>query len=150
MEKWIWHTKNNSPERQAVSPFPAGPKVIILFPFSTQLSTKFILLVNVKMPTIVGILTIISTINTTPARLKAINFFICRYFSFYEQLKFRAQFSWAWKKFYNLRARWSHRQESLTEINRKHNWQKESTKEAPPPLEQSVKQNKTSGGVKHV
>ena len=30
-------------------------------------------------------------INTTSERLKARNFLICRYFSFYEQLKFRAQ-----------------------------------------------------------
>ena len=65
----------------------SGPKVINLFPCSTQLSTKFILLINVKMPT----LTFISMINTTSERLKAINFFICQYFSFYKQLKFRAQ-----------------------------------------------------------
>ena len=71
-------------------------------PCSTQLSTKFILLINVKMPTIVGILTFMSIINTTSERHKARNFFICRYFSFYEQLKFCAQSSWAWKKFYNL------------------------------------------------
>ena len=37
---------------------------------STQLSMKFILLMNVKMPTIVGILTFISMINTTSERLK--------------------------------------------------------------------------------
>ena len=42
-----------------------GPEVIKLFSCSTQLSTKFILLINVKMPTIVGILTFISMINTT-------------------------------------------------------------------------------------
>ena len=70
-----------------------GPDVIKLFPCSTQLSTKYILLINVKMPTIVGILTFISMINTTPARLKAINFFVCRYYRFYEQLKDRAQLS---------------------------------------------------------
>ena len=72
-----------------------SPEVIKLFPCSTQLSTKFILLINVKMPTIVGILTFISIINTTFERLKARNFFICRYFSFsfYEQMKFRAQLS---------------------------------------------------------
>ena len=70
-----------------------GPEVIKLFSCSTQLSTKFILLINVKMPTIVGILTFMRMINTTSERLKAINFFICRYFSFYEQLKFRAQLS---------------------------------------------------------
>ena len=70
-----------------------GPEVIKLFSFSTQLSMKFILLINVKMPTIVGILTFISMINTTSERLKARNFFICRYFSVYEQLKFRARSS---------------------------------------------------------
>ena len=32
-------------------------------------------------------------INTTCERLKERNFFICRYFSFYEQLKFHAQLS---------------------------------------------------------
>ena len=58
------------------------PEVIKLFSYSTQLSTKFILLINVKMPTIVGILTIISMINTTAERLKERNFFICRYFVF--------------------------------------------------------------------
>ena len=42
-----------------------GPEVIKLFPCSTQLSAKFILLLNVKMPTIVGILTFISRINTS-------------------------------------------------------------------------------------
>ena len=69
------------------------PRVIKLFPCSTQDSTKFILLINVKMPTIVGILTFISMINATYARLKSRYFFICRYFSFYEQFKFRAQLS---------------------------------------------------------
>ena len=69
------------------------PEVIKLFAYSTQLSTKFILLINVKMPTIVGILTFISMINTSSERLKARNFFICQYFSVYEQLKFCAQLS---------------------------------------------------------
>ena len=63
------------------------------FPCLTQLSTKFILLINVKMPTIVGILLFISMINTTSEGLKAMNLFICRYCSFYEQLKFRAELS---------------------------------------------------------
>ena len=48
---------------------PRGNKL-----YSTQLSTKFILLINVKMPTIVGILTFISMINTTCERLKARTF----------------------------------------------------------------------------
>ena len=34
-----------------------GPEVIKLFPCSTQLSMKLFLFINVKMPTIVGILT---------------------------------------------------------------------------------------------
>ena len=37
---------------------------------STQLSMKFILLINVKMPTIVGILTFISKIDITSKILK--------------------------------------------------------------------------------
>ena len=58
-------------------------EVTKLIPCSTQLNTKFILLINVKMPTIVvGILTFISMIKTTSERLKARNFLICQYFSF--------------------------------------------------------------------
>ena len=41
-----------------------GPEVKKLTSCSTQLSTKFTLLINVKMSTIVGILTFISRINT--------------------------------------------------------------------------------------
>ena len=48
-----------------------GPKVIKLYPCSAQLNMKFIMLVNVKMPIIVGILTFISMINTTFENLKA-------------------------------------------------------------------------------
>ena len=70
-----------------------GPEVIQLFPCSTQLNTKYILLINVKMPTFVGIFTFISMVNTTSERLKVRNLFILQYFSFYEQLKFRAQLS---------------------------------------------------------
>ena len=54
----------------------SGPEIIKLVPCSTQLSTKLILLINVKMPTIVGILTFISMMNTTYQSLKARNFFI--------------------------------------------------------------------------
>ena len=45
-----------------LAPTP-GPKVIKHFSRLTQLSIKFILLINIKMPTIVGILTFISMIN---------------------------------------------------------------------------------------
>ena len=71
------------------------PRDYKTFLYSTQLSTKFSLLINVKMPTIVGILTFISMINTTSERLKPRHFLICRYLSFYEQLKFRAQLNCA-------------------------------------------------------
>ena len=40
-----------------------GPNVIKLFSCSTQLSMKFFLLINVKMPTFVGILTCMSGKN---------------------------------------------------------------------------------------
>ena len=67
-----------------------GLEVINLLSCSTQLSMNFILPINVKIPAIVGILTFISMINTTSERLKARHFFICQYFGFYVQLKFRA------------------------------------------------------------
>ena len=41
-----------------------GPEVIKHFSCSTQLSMKFFLLINVKMPTIVGILTLMSGKNS--------------------------------------------------------------------------------------
>ena len=68
----------------------AGPE---LFSCSTQLSTKFILLINVKMPTIVGIFTFISMINTSSESLKARKVNISQCFSFYEPLSFHAQLS---------------------------------------------------------
>ena len=42
----------------------SGLEVINVFSCSTQLSMKFFLLTNVKMPTIVGILTIMSRKNS--------------------------------------------------------------------------------------
>ena len=65
----------------------SGLKVIKLVSCSTQLSMKCIMLINVKMPTIVGILTFISMINTTFESLKARIVLIFPYFSFDEQLK---------------------------------------------------------------
>ena len=64
-----------------------SPKVVKLFSCSTQLSMKFIMLINVKMPTIVGILTFISMMNASSESLKAkkVNFSA---FRFHEQLKF--------------------------------------------------------------
>ena len=52
------------------------------------------MLVNVKMPTIVGILTFISMLNATSESLKTRKVGIFQQFSFYEQqLKFHAQLS---------------------------------------------------------
>ena len=68
-----------------------GPKVIKLVSCSTQLSTKFIMLINVKMPTNVGILTFISMMNTSLDSLKAGEVFIFEHFCFNERLKFYAQ-----------------------------------------------------------
>ena len=75
---------NSLDPKQAQQNVQSGSEVIKLFSCSTQLSTKFILLINVKMPIIVGIFTFISMINTTSERLKAKNFFTFPYFSFYE------------------------------------------------------------------
>ena len=47
-----------------------APRLKNFYSCSTQLSTKFILLINVKMPTIIGIFKCISMINTTSERLK--------------------------------------------------------------------------------
>ena len=41
-----------------------GTEVLKLFSCSTQLSMKFFMLINVKLPTIVGILTFISVKNS--------------------------------------------------------------------------------------
>ena len=46
-------------------PRPRGYKT---FSYATQLSTIFILLINIKLPTEVGILTFSSMINTTSER----------------------------------------------------------------------------------
>ena len=54
---------------------------------------KIILLIHVKMPTTVGILTFISMINTTSESLEEIKDFIFQHFSFHGQLKFLAQLS---------------------------------------------------------
>ena len=58
----MWTTKLQA--SLSISEVWSGPEAIKLFSFSTQLSTKFVLLINVKMPKIVGILTFISRRNT--------------------------------------------------------------------------------------
>ena len=49
--------------------------------------------IHVKMPTIVGILTFISMINTACESLKARKVFNFQHFCLYEQFEFHAQFS---------------------------------------------------------
>ena len=68
-----------------------GPEVIKLFSCSAQLRLKFILLINVKMPTIVGILTFISRINYMLWSPKPEISIYFGYFSIHEQFKFQAQ-----------------------------------------------------------
>ena len=57
-------------------PLICCPGLRLLNFFHAQLSLKFIMLINVKMPTIVGILTFISMINKTHESLEARKFFI--------------------------------------------------------------------------
>ena len=80
----------------------SSPEVINFFSCSTQLSMKFFLLINVKMPTIVGILTFMSRKNSLLHLSEPEERWISWYFYTYEHLKFHAQLSWVWKKFYNL------------------------------------------------
>ena len=70
--------------------FLPGPEVIKLFSCSALLRLKFILLINVKMPTIVGILTFMSRINYRFCHSKSSISIYLDYFSiyFYEELKF--------------------------------------------------------------
>ena len=72
-------------------PARSGPEIIKLFSCSTQLIIKFIMLINVKMPTIIYLF--ISMINTTS------QVFVFQHFRCYDHLKFHAQLSWAWKSF---------------------------------------------------
>ena len=69
-------------------------EVIKRFSFSTKLSMKYILLINVEMSTIVGILTIIGRINDWLLWFKPEISFDFGYFSIFEQLNFHAQLSW--------------------------------------------------------
>ena len=96
-----------------VGSLKSGPEVIKLFSCSTQLSIKFFLLINVKMPTtfpltVVGILTFMSGKNIILGLSEPIKSRNSWYFYTYEHLKFHAQrqLSWVWKKFYDLGA-WS-------------------------------------------
>ena len=71
----------------------SGPEVIKLFSCSIELKLKFILLINVIMPTIVGILTFMSRINYEYLSFEPEFFTDFDKFNIYEQLKFHAQLS---------------------------------------------------------
>ena len=71
---------------------PSGPEVINLFSFSTQLSMKFILLINVKLLN-VGILTFLSRINYWLWSFKPELSIDYGYFDISKHLKIHAQLS---------------------------------------------------------
>ena len=73
-------SQSNPPHYQEVTP---GPEVIKLFHAQlSQLSITFILLINVKMPTIVGILTFMSMKNAASESLKARKVFNLQHLKF--------------------------------------------------------------------
>ena len=55
---------------------------------STKHEIVFIMLINIKMPTSVGILTLISMLNTISESLEARKKKTFQHFSFHKQLKF--------------------------------------------------------------
>ena len=73
------------------------PEVIKLFSCSTQLSMKIFLLINVKMPTNVSILTFMNRKNSILGLSEPKKSLISWYFYTHEHLKFHAELSWAWK-----------------------------------------------------
>ena len=73
--------------------YKPGAEVIKISSCSTQLSIAFILLIDVKMPTIVGMLTFISRVNECLLSLKHEMSIDCGYFTIHEQFKFHAQLS---------------------------------------------------------
>ena len=72
------------------SAYVPGPEFIKLFSCLTQLSMKFFLPINVKMPTIAGILTFMSRKNSILGLYEPENL---DFFYTYEHLKFHAQLS---------------------------------------------------------
>ena len=82
--------------------FQPGSVVIKLFSFSTHLSMEFILLINVKMPTTVGILTFVSRINDWLSQFKSeIPYFLSN-LMFMSSLNFMLSLVEHEKKFCNL------------------------------------------------
>ena len=63
-EKYLTACANSENSDHTARNAKPGPEVIKLFSCSTQMSMKFFLLINVKMPTIVGILTFMNGKNS--------------------------------------------------------------------------------------
>ena len=85
---------NLSASHHSLIVIPAWPLVVIKhFSCSTQLRLKFILLINVKMPAIVGILIFISRINGKLLWFKHEKSNDFCYFYIYEPSNFQAQLS---------------------------------------------------------
>ena len=84
--------------------FKSGIKVIKTFSCSIQISMKFILLINVKMPTFAGILTLISSINTIAESFKQEKIFF-HHSNFSWAIEISCSVEISMRKFYNIRAR---------------------------------------------
>ena len=78
--------------------FPSRPWYYKTF-FHAQLSMKFFLLINRKMPTIVGIFIFISREISCSAMFSKKEFGIVSNLRFINMKKCHAQLSWAWKSF---------------------------------------------------
>ena len=79
--------------------WPRGYKTFFML---NSTEHEIFLLINVKMPTIIGILTFMSGKNSILGTSEPKKCQISWYFYTYGHSKFHAQLSWAWKKFYNL------------------------------------------------
>ena len=75
----------------------SGSKVINFFPYSTLLTIKFVQLINIKMPNIVGILGISSRVNISCYVMLAESFGMS-FFYIYKQDKYHV-----WTKFITFR-----------------------------------------------
>ena len=84
---------------------PPDPEVIKLFSCSTELSMKLVLLIKLKLLTITNSFLLNIAEHETFSTNKYENANYIWHFHIYKQRKFHAQLSWAWKKFYNLKAR---------------------------------------------
>ena len=91
--QWSFEPKYNNYYKLRASSEDSGPEVIKLFSCSTQLSMNFFLLINVEMPTIVGILTFMNGKNSILCLSELKKSQKNLYFYTYVHLKFHAQLS---------------------------------------------------------